>query len=222
MRLRSDVYYNNDVANPASQNGQLQTSGMYLDMITRNYWTLSSGDYYLLYFNFPLRNNGLVSGGCTYPGSSTYGDAYYHQNLWIIVCAVNSASIGVPSGGYTTRNLRISGFYTPFYYLKSSEQVITAYAYLYSSKITSVAYITDGYPNEAPKQISGPSFSLTPIHQTTTQYAGSRDDYTITFTYTSSASVDLSFTQLVAVVFPSGIDYVFSESDCVESPSSTV
>jgi hypothetical protein len=188
---------------------------MYIDMITRNYWTLSSGDYYIMYFNFPLRNNGLVSSGCTYPGGSVYGNAYYHQNLWIIVCAVTSTAIGVPGGGYTTRNLRISSFYTPFYYLKASERVITTYGYLFSSKITSIGYITDGFPNESPKVVSNPTFSLTPIHNTVTQYAGSRDDYTITFTYTNTATVDISFTQLIAVIFPTGIDYDFPESDCL-------
>lgn len=62
------------------------------------------------------------------------------------------------------------------------------------------------------------------MHQTTTQYAGSRDDYTITFTYNpGSANVDLSFTQLVAFIFPTwSYDYAFPESDCVESPTSQV
>lgn len=150
VHLRSDVYTKTDVGNPTSQNAQLQTSGMYFSMTTRNYWTLSAGDYYILYFNFPLRNNGLISNGCTsITGSSVYGDAYYHQNLWIIVCAVTTSNITVPSAGgnVTTQNLRISGFYTPFYYLKSSEQVITTFCYLYSSKITGIGYISDGYPN---------------------------------------------------------------------------
>jgi hypothetical protein len=58
---------------------------------------------------------------------------------------------------------------------------------------------------------------------TPTMYAGSRDDYTITFAYSNSATVDLSFTQLVAFIFPTwSYDYAFPESDCVESPSSQV
>jgi hypothetical protein len=111
-----------DVGWMYSQNQQLQTSGMFIDMITRNQWNLGQGDYYVVLFNFPLRVNGLQSGACTYPGGGTYGDAYYHQNLWAIVCAVTSSVnvIGVPGGGYVTRNLRISGFYTPFYYLSSA------------------------------------------------------------------------------------------------------
>lgn len=175
-------------------------------------------------FNFPLRVNGLVSGGCTYQGSTAYGDAYYHQNLWVIVCAVTSATIGVPAGGWTTRNLRISGFYSPFYFLSASERTLTTYSYYFSSKITTIGYITDGYPNEGPKRSGSPSLTLTPIHQTGTMYAGSRDDYTITFTYnTAGSTIDLSFTQLIAFIFPTWlVDYAFPETDCVESPSSQV
>ena len=103
-----------------SGNQQLQTAGTHINMISRNTYTINVGEYYLLFFNFPLRNNGKVTSGCTYPGSTTYGDAYYHENIWAIVCAVTSNSIGVPGGGSTTRNLRISGFYTPWYYLSNS------------------------------------------------------------------------------------------------------
>jgi len=57
--------------------------------------------------------------------------------------------------------------------------------------------------------------TLTPVHQSATKYAGSRDDYIITFTFTSAATIDLSFTKMVAFIFPTGIDYDFPESDCV-------
>lgn len=47
-------------------------------MITRNYWDVTAGQYYILFFGFPLRNNGVVTNGCTYPGGVIYGNAYYH------------------------------------------------------------------------------------------------------------------------------------------------
>lgn len=126
----------------------MQRSGVFIDLISRNVWNLDNGDSYVMYFSFPLRNNGRVTNGCTYPGTSTiYGDAWYHGNLWAIVCKVSPTAIGVPSGGYTTRNLRIAGFYTPFYYLSSTEDDIVTYSYHFSSKITTVGYITDGFPN---------------------------------------------------------------------------
>ena len=59
------------------------------------------------------------------------------------------------------------------------------------------------------------------MQQTPTSYAGSRDDYTITFAFnTASATIDVSFTQQVAVIFPSS--YAFPESDCVEAPNSQI
>lgn len=91
-------------------------------MISRNVWSLNAGDYYVMFFGFPIRNNGQFVSACTYPGSYTYGDAYYHQNLWVVVCAITTTTntLSTSSGGSTTKNLRISNFYTPFYYLSAS------------------------------------------------------------------------------------------------------
>jgi hypothetical protein len=134
-------------------------------MCTRNWRDLSVGDYYVVYFGFPLRNNGLVSNACTYPGSTIYGDAYYHLNNWVIVCYLNQNGIGVPAyPNYYTQNLRISGFFTPYYYLSSTEKTIYAYGYNFGSRYTSYAAITDGYPNEGPKIATTPSITVTPVH----------------------------------------------------------
>ncbi len=78
--LRKDQYTWNDVGGIYSQSQAMQTtsSSYYIDMITRNNWNLGKGDYYVVLFNFPLRVNGLISGGCNYPGGGNYGDAYYH------------------------------------------------------------------------------------------------------------------------------------------------
>lgn len=76
--LRKDSYNWNDVGGIYSQSAALQTSSSYIDMITRNNWNLGQGDYYVILFNFPLRVNGLITSGCTYPGGGVYGDAYYH------------------------------------------------------------------------------------------------------------------------------------------------
>lgn len=117
-------------------------------MITRNYYTLSSSEYYVVFFKFPLRNNGVYSNACTYPpNGAIYGDAIYHLNLWAIVCSVSSTSIGVPGSGYTTRNLRIGNFFTPFYYLSAAERQMEAYGYDFTSRYTSFGNINDGYPN---------------------------------------------------------------------------
>jgi len=146
-------------------------------MITRNSQTLSSGDYYVIQFGFPLRMNGQHVDSCRYPiNGNIYGDAYYHENLWIIVCKIDANSIGVPSGGSTTRNLQINNFYTPWYLLSTSERAVTVYGYSYNNKYTTKGVLSDLYPNEGWKQSPNtPTLTLTPIHQTT-PYRGSRDD----------------------------------------------
>ncbi len=96
-------------------------------MVARNYWDLALNSYYLLFFNFPLRNNGMVSSGCTDRGSTTYGDAYYHSNIWAIVCKANTNilySYNTAQGYPGYRNLRITGFYSPWYFVSTNEQTV--------------------------------------------------------------------------------------------------
>lgn len=46
----------------------------------------------MLFFGFPLRNNGLVSNACKrLSDGNIVGNAYYHQNIWAIVCDFNTA-----------------------------------------------------------------------------------------------------------------------------------
>lgn len=100
----------------------LQTQGSYIELTARNQVSTTSEDLYALFFNFPLRNNGVVSNGCKTPGGATvFGNAYYHQNLWIIVCDFTVNNMGTPSNwGVVATTLRIEGFYTPWYYLSGS------------------------------------------------------------------------------------------------------
>ena len=191
-------------------------------MVARNSYTTDSASYYLIYFGFPLRNNGVVSNGCSYPGGSTYGDAIYHSNHWAIICKTNVNNMGVAGGGATTRNLRISGFFTPFFYLSASEKTMLTYTLHYNTRYTSVGTITDGYPNESPKTSSNPTITITSLHRPSPRLRGSRDDYTFTFTYTTSNNDDLSFVKKIAIIFPTNIDYIFVETDCLEAPGSQV
>lgn len=74
--LRNDVYNRNYPGDISIS--PLQTTITNIDMISRNYNILYGGQYYILLFSFPLRKNGLVNDGCSYPGGDIYGDAYYH------------------------------------------------------------------------------------------------------------------------------------------------
>lgn len=70
--------------------------------------TTTSEDYYALFFAFPLRNNGKITNGCkSAGGSTTFGHAYYHRNLWIIVCDFTINNLGTAGSGYVSRTLRV-------------------------------------------------------------------------------------------------------------------
>jgi hypothetical protein len=92
---------------------------------------------------------------------------------------------------------------------------MVSYAYHFNSRYTTYGAISDGYPNESPKTSSTASMSITSVHQGGTWYTGVRDDYTFTFTYSSSVNDDLRFVKKIAIIFPAYIDYVLLESDCL-------
>lgn len=95
-----------------------------------------------------------------------------------------------------------------------------SYGYDFNDRYTSSGGISDGYPNEGPKTSATPSLTITPVSGS--YIAGTRDDYTFSFTFSASNN-DLSFVKKIALIFPSGsIDYDFLESDCVEAPGSQV
>lgn len=211
---------NGNIGSPAYQ---LQTSGTYIELIARNQVTTTSEDYYALFFSFPLRNNGIVSNGCkSAGGGTTFGNAYYHQNLWIIVCDFTVNNLGAPAGwGIVSSTLRIEGFYTPWYYLSGAEQAIYTY-HLHTFEYSYQGQLTDGFPQMNPKTTGTATFTMTPVSGTL--FNGARDDYTIEFTYSSSASVDISYMKLIAIIFPhpSTADFVLLGQDCVEGITSSI
>ena len=207
--MRSDLSSKTDVGRTYSNTQRLQTSGSYIDMVSRNVYNTDTATYYVVFFGFPLRNNGVVSNACTDTSNNVYGDAVYHSNHWAIVCYMTDRTMSVQGSGSVSRNLRIKSFFTPFYYLSSSEKTMLTYTYHYNSRWTSYATITDGYPNESPKLSPGnPSMTMTPHHRTS-RLKGSRDDYTFTFTFSTVNNDDLSFVKKIALIFPTNIDYIF-------------
>ncbi len=69
-----------------------------------------------------------------------------------------------------------------------------------------------------PKTTTTASFSMTPVHQTGgTMYKGTRDDYTFQFAFSSTASVDISYTKLIAIIFPTSgtANFALLGKDCV-------
>jgi hypothetical protein len=130
--------------------------------------------------------------------------------------------MGAPSNwGVVARTLRIEGFYTPWYYLSGAEQVIKTY-HLYSYEYSYSGQLTDGFPQLNPKTSGSATFTMTPVSGNL--YNGARDDYTIEFTYSSTASVDISYMKLIAIIFPdpSTADFVLLGQDCVEGITSSI
>ena len=65
-------------------------------------------------FNFHIKVSGRVASACRNTARTLiYGDAYYHPNLKIVICLLNSPLAGnaIPSAATMT----VSGFYTRHY-----------------------------------------------------------------------------------------------------------
>lgn len=102
-----------------TSSNQLQMPNEILSFSNNNAKVLSIKDAYIMKFNFPLRVNAKVVGGCTdKTGLTVYGDAYYHENLKTVVCLLGSNSL--PANALpTVATFSLKGFYTPWYGLSS-------------------------------------------------------------------------------------------------------
>lgn len=113
-------------------------------------------------FNFPLRVNDLYAGYCKSPGGTvTFGDAYYHEKLRIIVCKVTTTIVPAQISP-SAATMSLSGFYTPWYRLADSERIVHAMATYHSTSTSEVINYFDLFPHLPPKwQFPGWSAPLT-------------------------------------------------------------
>lgn len=100
---------------------------------------LQTGDAFVLKFSFPLRINGRYPGNCQSTNgiapivsTGTYGDAYYHWNLGVIVCKITAGPVPAQVAAPQPTML-ISGFYTPWYSLTDNERIVLGYATYHST-----------------------------------------------------------------------------------------
>lgn len=207
-----------------SANYYMQTSSSTIEFSPQNQNTLQVGDAYVMFFGFPLRNNGRVTDGCQRISDGTpVADAYYHYNNWVIVCLFKVAFGTDSDSDPSTRNFRVSSFYTPWFYLSAQEAEVIGISQYFSGAWAQKGIMSDGYKNENPKRPqTTPTITLTPVVQTTTKWGGVRDDYTIDIKFGTDTGDDISYMQLVAFIFPSNSDYVLFNSDCVEGVGSAV
>lgn len=74
-----DLASNNDASGYISTGtNRLQTQGTYLALTARISVTTTSEDFFIMFFAFPLRNNGMIASGCKRTDGTTLGNAYYH------------------------------------------------------------------------------------------------------------------------------------------------
>lgn len=139
------VRNSNDVAGSSDGNvrsvNYLLNSADSLWMTTRNPSTLVSGDAYVMFFGFPVRRLGKYASACTVNSTGTViGDAYYHYHNWVVIC-VMTTSVGSGTG------MRLGSFYTPWYYLSSSELSMYTISRYFSSASSLKVVMNDFYKN---------------------------------------------------------------------------
>lgn len=140
--INGGIYITNTVqtltptGNFATLSNQMNTVNDILIFSNANTYQLSIGDSYVLFFNFPLRVNDLITPtGCTSNTGVLYGDLVYHQNLMTIVCTITT-NVVPASPAPTAVSMRFNGFYSPYFTLTIPQEKVTGIA-SYQSLITS-------------------------------------------------------------------------------------
>lgn len=141
------------------------------------------------------------------------------------MCKISTSSIP-PQLTPMMANLLFEGFYTPWYSLAMSEQVLMGIAHSYSTTSSEVVMYTDSFPNLQPRYAFSSSSVLTinPVINHMTQCQ--RNDYIFSIQLDPSgvSEYSLQYSRLVAITFPliTVSDFSIFGRDCVEHPSSDV
>jgi hypothetical protein len=143
FNLVNGAGYIYDTSNILAKNGFPTTTSQQMEMPNddfmignANTFALLPGDAFLVKFNFPIRKNGKVPGGCKNVGKTiTYGDAIYHERLRTVVCKIPLVTgVSIPLQiTPAAATLLFEGFYTPWYYLAPAEQKLIGIAHYYST-----------------------------------------------------------------------------------------
>lgn len=145
------------------------------------------------------------------------------RNCQTIILRVGLTALDMMPSGSPTRNAKITGiFYNPKIQLSSSEKEITAYAIYLNTKESEKIMHNDQFPVLAPREMSSPSFSFTSIYGNT--YQGSAEDYSISFTFSTSTADDMALVKKISIQFPpfSTHDLKFKNNECIENINSQI
>ena len=92
---------------------------------------MASQDWYILKFNFDLRNTATSIGGFAYNSASftNTGDVIFMRNCRTILLRVGATALAITTPGSTALNARVTSLlYNPPHQLTTAEGIIIAYA----------------------------------------------------------------------------------------------
>jgi len=159
-------------------------------------------DWYILKFNFDLRNSANNNGGFLYnSGLGNSGDVIFMERCRTIMLRVGTAELAIPASGATAINARISSlFYTPSTQLTTAQATINAYAVYNSADACEKIIYSDRFPASVPQEPVSPSFSVTSVYSNT--QLGQRDDYRFAFTMGNTATNSTRLVKLIGIELP--------------------
>lgn len=213
-----------DLGNFASSSTYREQMSTSLSFTTRNTKAMVSGDFYILKFNFDLRNSANSNGAFNYnSGLGASGDVIFMRKCRTILLRVGTTALNILTPGSATISGRITSlFYNPSTQLTTSQASIIAYAVYYTADACEKIIYSDTFPSLVPNEPTGPSFSMTSIYSNT--YKGQNDDYRFAFTMSSSAGNSTSLVKLISISFPSAAvsDITFQGKQCFEYSTSVI
>lgn len=213
-----------DLGNFISSNPVREVRSTDFSFTTRNTKAMVRGDWYILKFGFDLRQSANSNNNFRYnSGLGSQGDVIFMRNCRTVLLRIGTSNLNILTPGSTTINGRISGlFYNPPYQLTTQQSAILGYAIYNSDDDCERVYYSDPFPSHPPNEPTSPTFTITPIYAT--NQMGMRDDWTITFAMSSSATNSTSLVKLISIEFPPATtsDLGLQSRECLEYITSTI
>jgi len=213
-----------DIGNLAFSSSIRETMGTSLSFTTRNTRALTNTDWYILKFNFDLRNTANSNGSFTYnSGLGASGDVIFMRNSMTILLRVGTTALSILTPGAATINACINSLiYTPATQLTTAQASILAYAIYNTLDACEKIIYSDQLPSLSPNEPTSPTFTMTSIYGNSNY--GASDDYRFSFTMSNSAGNSTSLVKLISIQFPtySTYDLVLQGTQCYEYSTSVI
>ena len=142
-----------DVGNFHTSIGYRELQGQDLDFTTRNTKTMVRYDWYIVKFNFDLRQSATSINNFRYnSGFGGKGDVIFMRNCQTVLLRVQTTDLNFVSPASTGFNAKMNNlFYNPPWQLTQNEATIKAYAIYNSLDECERIYYSDFFPNLVPR-----------------------------------------------------------------------